>query len=228
MNQELQTLIEAEIPPLEGWATVEKAKAMVELILETIPAVAVEIGVFGGKSLIPQAMAFREIGSGFVIGIDPWTSESAVEGESDPENKEWWGKAVDFHVIHRLCMEAVHKLKLDPWLRILRMTAEEALDLQMFKAGSRTIDILHVDGNHSEVASVRNVLDYLPLVTPGGYVWFDDSDWETTQPAVKLMDTYADRVKQVGNCVLFKVKYMNWFGGNTDIFRKRLAERTRK
>lgn len=225
MTESLKNQIEATVPHLEGWASIEKALAMADLIIETAPVFTVEIGVFGGRSLIPQAMAFRELKRGFVVGIDPWNVPSAIEGESDVANQEWWGEKVDFDAIHKLCMQALQSLELLPWARILRMTSEEALDLQFAKPNGRTIDIIHIDGNHSEVASVRNVLDYLPLVTPGGYVWFDDSDWQTTQAAVKLMDTYANRVKQIGNCVLFKVKYMNWYGGATDIFRKRLAER---
>ncbi|MBI2809024.1 MAG: hypothetical protein HYX68_28910 [Planctomycetes bacterium] len=54
--------IEVAIWPLEGWCTPEKAQMLAALIIDALPALCVEIGVHGGKSLIPQAMALRQTG----------------------------------------------------------------------------------------------------------------------------------------------------------------------
>ena len=45
---------------LEGWCTDNKASILIDLILESKPTIIVEIGVFGGKSLVPMAFALKE------------------------------------------------------------------------------------------------------------------------------------------------------------------------
>ena len=47
---------------LEGWCTRHKASVMMDLIFWTKPKVVVEIGVWGGKSLIPMAFAVKALG----------------------------------------------------------------------------------------------------------------------------------------------------------------------
>jgi hypothetical protein len=56
------------------------------------------------------------------------------------------------------------------------------------------IDILHIDGNHSEEKSVRDVLLWSSSVSPLGAVVMDDTDWQTTQKAVKLLDVLFNKV----------------------------------
>jgi hypothetical protein len=65
---------------------------MAALIRREKPSVVVEIGVFGGRSLVPQALALRENKQGVVYGIDPYTAAAATEGEftSDPGGKGYW------------------------------------------------------------------------------------------------------------------------------------------
>ena len=65
---------------LEGWCSEQKASILVELVLKTRPEKIVEIGVFGGKSLVPMACALKENGSGKIYGIDPWSSAESVVG----------------------------------------------------------------------------------------------------------------------------------------------------
>lgn len=187
------------IAPLEGWCTLEKASAMAELILTEHPSRVVEIGVFGGRSLIPQAMALRENGTGIIVGIDPWRHVHAVEGNLSDADKKWWTNNVDLEGIHRGCMKALWDNGLDDFCIILRAASQHCP--MLFGGG---IDILHIDGTHSEEASIRDVNLYLPQVGRGGYVWFDDVDWTTTAKAVGVLDAACDRVDTVGSCVLFK------------------------
>jgi hypothetical protein len=201
MNIELVELIMESNGTMEGWASPEKALAMAELIEEEIPNVVVELGVFGGRSLIPQAMALRTAGSGVIIGVDPWRLAPVLEGDPSEADKDWWTNNVNLHEIHKGFMEALWKYDLSRWAIIMRGTSEE-----VFFAIPKKIDILHIDGNHTEVASVRDVSLYLPRVAPGGFVWFDDTDWPTTEKAVGLLDEACERVKAVGSCVLFRKK----------------------
>lgn len=200
MTTELETKIKSLIPHLEGWCSVEKSLEMAQLILDTRPHIIVELGVFGARSLLPMAMAVREAGQGVVYGIDPWQVEPAIEGEAEA-NAQWWLKDCPLNVIHEGCMKAIWNEKLDPYVVVMRCRAEHAAHLFM---RDRPIDILHFDQNHSEFASMRDIQLYYPLVKPGGYIWFDDTDWATTHAALNLLSEQANTVKDVGTCRLFR------------------------
>lgn len=193
MTKELEQKIKLIVPKMEGWCNVDKALAMAKLILETNPTVVVELGVFGGRSLIPQALALREADHsqnhlqphrrGILYGVDPWQVEPAIEGEVEA-NAQWWLKDCPLHVIHEGCMKAIWDEKLEPYVIIMRCRAEHALHL-FAESG---IDILHFDQNHSEMASMRDIQIYYPLVKVNGYIWFDDTNWTTTNKAQEWVD----------------------------------------
>jgi uncharacterized protein YdaT len=89
-------------------------------------------------------------------------------------------------------MKALWNENLEPWFIYIRATAEHAAHL--FK----DIDILHFDQNHSELASMRDIQIYYPLVKPGGYIWFDDTNWTTTNKAQQwLAEQGAETIKEV-------------------------------
>ena len=198
MSDNLHDQIRAAITPMEGWCWPEKALALADLILSTQPQIVVEIGVFGGRSLIPQAMALRTNGAGMIYGIDPWKLEAALEGENGPESEAWWRNNVNLHDIHRKCVEEIWRHGLDDWCVLLRCPSQRAVTL------FPSIDILHLDGNHSELASCRDVELYLPRIKHGGHVWMDDTDWQTTQRAVGLLEESTERIASVGACRLYR------------------------
>ncbi len=182
---------------LEGWTESKRGIEMAELILQEKPEVVVQIGVFGGRSLIAQAMALRHNGHGKIYAIDPWRKEAALEAESG-ENKVWWSK-LDLHQIHRGAMEAIWNYDLDEWAVIIRARSEHA-----FKLFAGGIDILEIDGNHSEPASCRDVHLYSPMLNPGAYVHFDDADWPTTQKALRTLEKTCDLIKDTGHYRLYR------------------------
>lgn len=200
MQDSIKQFIETIVPTMHGWCTPAKAYAMVDLIMRTSPRTVVEIGVFGGRSLIPQAMALRINSSGCSYGIDPWRIEPAVEGNLSEADKKWWSE-VDLNDIHRSCMDTIWNLKLEEYCVIIRAASQHCP--QLFGGG---IDILHIDGTHSEEVSVRDVKFYLPQVGRGKYIWFDDTDWTTTGKAVAMLESACERIDNVGTCVLFKRK----------------------
>lgn len=171
----------------EGWCSLEKAEHLAQLIVGGKPSLVVEIGIFGGRSLLPQAMALRYNKQGVVVGIDPWRRAATVEGGVGAENHAWWSN-LELHTVHSDFMENLWRLELGRWCLPWRCGAEECFG--MFQPQS--IDILHVDGNHSELVSCRDLDLYLPRVRHGGYVWIDDSHWNELKAAVKRMDAELD------------------------------------
>lgn len=198
MNSILHTYVTTLLPHLNGWCTPEKAAGLMELIAQTRPKTVVEIGVFGGASLIPQALALQENGCGIIHGIDPWAVDSAIEGEQDPANIDWWQK-VNLDAILADFYKALFDAKVLRRVTIHPVTSVMALD--RFSASS--IQILHIDGCHSELSSVRDVRGWLPKVADGGYIWFDDTDWNSTRKAVDFLESKCARVWTVGSCALF-------------------------
>jgi len=173
---------------LQGWCSVEKALDMVSLINRQKPQLCVELGVFGGRSLFPVGFALKRLGGGRVIGIDPWAKSSAVEGSLDKAQEDWWS-SLSYENIYSECVDNNTTLGLTEHVEIWRETASSALS----KFSDESIDILHIDGNHTVESSVRDVYEWLPKVRPGGYIWFDDLDWVSTSVAVLLLSVLCKR-----------------------------------
>ena len=69
------------------------------------------------------------------------------------------------------------------------------------------IDMLHIDGNHSEKTSFYDVTKWAPQVTSGGFIIFDDINWcengtLTTGRAVQWLDEHCIKVGEFSDsCV---------------------------
>lgn len=195
------------LPPLDGWTEPDRACEMAELVCQIKPKVIVEIGTFGGRSAIAMAFALRHVNKGGKIYcLDPWRLDYAKEGEWK-DNQEWYEKNVDLHVIHRTCMEAIWSHNIDEWLVVIRAASQHCADL------FPQIDLLLVDGNHSEIASYRDVELYVPRVRKGGFILMDDLDWSvpvdgqpvnSTRKAADFIKSNCDVVRQLGNMGIYR------------------------
>lgn len=170
---------------LEGWCTKNKASILIDLVFILRPNKIVEIGVWGGKSLIPMAQSLKQLGKGKIYGIDPWDSLASVEG-MEGANYEWWGK-VDHRLILMGLIEKIFQFQLNEQIELIKETSENAPIIE-------DIDILHIDGNHSEKSSMLDVNKWIPLVRKGGIIILDDMDWITNEKAVKFLDEHCIRV----------------------------------
>lgn len=188
-----------------GWLTPEVAHAMEELILATQPDVVVEIGVFAGLSLIHTAKALRANGHGVVYGIDPWRKEDAIKGLGTMEDPSFWDR-IDLDAVHYDCMRAIWDRGLEDYVIIVRATSQVAAQLFTFQRRDEidVIDILYIDGGHSEGTSCLDVELYLPCVKSGGHIWFDDADWASTQKAVDMLKSQCNWKKDLGHCHLYQ------------------------
>lgn len=187
-------------PALPGWCDAAKAVYLAELVLKHQPHVVVELGVFGGRSLIPMALAMRELAEthkhkGIVIGIDAWTPDAAVEGmdrhdADDQKHVDYWTR-VPLPWVQRQCAEKITELNLWQWVALMQARTEQIARIFSASPGERVIELLHIDGNHTPLASCRDVEQWMPSVVHGGHVIFDDVNWPSTQPALALMDKIA-------------------------------------
>lgn len=183
---ELKTEIAQALPLLHGWCTLEKAAHLAKLAIESerLGAV-VEIGIFGGQSLIPMALALRHSGSKqFALGIDPMSVDAAIEGGAGAkENEDWWANKVNLEEVYSGFVRSVLDLKLAYYCRWIRMRNDTCASL--FRKG--TVGLLHLDSNHSEHTSCLDAEAWSPLIAEAGYLVFDDSHWPSQAKAYRIL-----------------------------------------
>lgn len=176
---------------LEGWCSQYKASTLMDLICLVQPEIVVEIGVFGGKSLVPMGYAIKALDNGGkVYGIDPWSASASLEGDHNEANQNYWAN-LDYEAIFGGLQQKISVFGLDGTIELIRTTSEAADPIS-------NIGLLHIDGNHSDEASYFDICKWGPLVHKGGLIVFDDITWSTIDRALKWLDK---------NCVeLFKVE----------------------
>lgn len=190
--RELVREIEFILPKLAGWCSLEKATWFAETIVMLRPDLAVELGVFGGSSFIPMALAMRhnrvkqKVTNGMAYGVDPYSTDCALECVLEPEHREWWGKE-DLSAIRTRCEQAITTLCLEKDCQLVVEKSDDSAVL--FEFGS--IGFLHIDANHSVERSCRDVDTWLPKVKKGGIVVLDDIDWPTVTNARDMIRSVA-------------------------------------
>lgn len=165
--QETLSKVAVEWASITGWCPLEKAQDLAMAVMVLRPEVVVELGVWAGRSLIPMAITCRELGKGTVFAVDPWSPVASVVGY-DAANAKWWG-AADHEAIYRAFSQKVVALGLESVVTIHRQTSNE------FQPPAK-IDVLHVDGLHTEQA-LTDVKRFAPNVRFGGLVCIDDIGW---------------------------------------------------
>jgi predicted O-methyltransferase YrrM len=179
-------ILEAEAK-LSGWCTREKALMLARIVLEERPKICVEIGVFGGRSLMPCAAALRHNGEGEIYGIEAWSPNVATENATNEVNDDWWTK-VDFPGIKRAFYQFAAAANLTAQVRLIEAPSRRAAGL--FDG----IDFLHIDGSHSMINAAEDVILFVRKVRSGGIVVFDDINWKTTAPARELLREMCETV----------------------------------
>jgi cephalosporin hydroxylase len=187
-----------------GWCSKEKAVQFIDLVLEVKPEVCVEIGVFGGQSLFPVASALKYLDHGVVVGIDPWSLNEIIpyfDPVKEKAHVDWWSR-VNMEQIYYSYLNMLSQHQLEDYVITIRNASSQAIH------AISQIDILYIDGNHSEAASCQDVKLFLPKVRSGGYIWLNDSLWSDLQSAVDLLFEDCEFIKLIdgGNCILFRKK----------------------
>lgn len=189
---------------IPGWCSIEKAEKMMQLIYDTRPNICVEIGVFGGSSIYPTARALQYLKKGVVYAIDPWSREECLEGYTpeDP-NYQWWA-SIDLSEVFQNFGLMLKRYKLTNYCHVMRMSSKQALP----HFADNSIDILHIDGNHTEAPSLADVQMFVPKIKKGGYLWLDDANWTSMNKAVEylmLSEQFAvDYERSTNACLLFQ------------------------
>lgn len=188
------------ISAMDGWTTPQKAEAIFNLILKIKPKLCVEIGVFGGRSLIPVALALKQLGAGKIVGIDPWSAAASAAGQVEPNSEKWWGD-LNHENIYTNFIWHLKKQGVESFVEVVRSTSEAA-------SPPAEIDFLSLDGNHGEDA-VKDAIKFAPFVKLGGYIMLDDLDW-----AGGFVRRAEDYIKSIG------FSFVKLFDGQTGLYQR--------
>lgn len=190
-----------EIEILPGWCSEWKFRDIYETVRASRAPRCVEIGVHGGRSLLAFAHGIKDSdgSAGFVFGIDPYDREKVREGGDGATNHDWWTQeALDALFLKSFLMLSDRRIGV--YAIILRLDS-----LSAHKRWSpQSFDFLHIDGNHSELCSCRDVQLYLPLVRQGGIIYFDDINWPTTLRAQGMLAEQCDLLRVVDQCAVYR------------------------
>lgn len=171
MNQLLSEIKAANAANPHGWTSPEKACIIASTIIALRPKLSMEIGVYAGRGIVPMGMAHRFIGTGSVIGIDPWDSDESAKGQLNPEDERWW-KSCDHESIYQVCQMEVERYALQRWIKLVRSTS----DAYRMYPTPKGLGVLRIDGNHGEQALI-DTERFAPAVIPGGIIFLDDLKW---------------------------------------------------
>jgi len=186
------------IPSLEGWTTPKRACEMAEKIIEIKAKVSVDIGVFAGRSTTAMGFAARELLDSIVYGIDPWHPVIAEESDDNKDGVDWWKEKANLEGMHNQAVYSIFNHRLEKWVVLIQSKSEYVH--QLFT----TIDVLNIDGAHGEIASCRDVTLYMPKVKSGGYIFMDDTDWVSTQKALRMIEEQCELINDTGKARTYR------------------------
>ena len=185
------TAVEAEITPaarglltavtaLEGWCSPQKAMLLYSLARAHKPKTVVEIGIYGGRSIVPIAAALKDNGVGQVYGIETWSGSAATSYRTNIANDFWW-QNIDFPKLKGDFLQFVVQHQLQDTIRVVEAASDRCAGL------FDRIDLLHIDGGHSTYGAAQDVVNYVSKVPSGGIIVYDDINWPSTAAGLDIL-----------------------------------------
>ena len=200
-KEEARASIKVDLERFTGWCGHEKATKLFDTVIALDPSLIVEVGVYGGRSLAVMATAALYLNhSCKVFGFDTWDTKQSLEhlrpleSALDKDTKDYWDtqnpRAIYDEMMQRL-------VQYDMITEVIPICEESSNASGLFLDGS--IDLLHLDANHTEWASTRDVLLWVPKVRSGGLVCLDDTNFESLPTAMRFTLMYCDEVYSPGD-----------------------------
>jgi methyltransferase family protein len=192
---DLAATICGAVAALDGWCTEHKALFMAEQILRYGYRRGVEIGVFGGRSVVPIALAMNLLG-GEVSGIDAWSRTVAVEDPINRGDTEWWTN-VDLTAVKRRFLSYLADSEVAEIIRIIEAPSRDAVRLFRRRRSGERVDFLHIDGGHSEAQALGDARRWIGVVRPGGMIVLDDFHWPSVLSARRFLRSRCATVAEI-------------------------------
>jgi predicted O-methyltransferase YrrM len=145
---------------IPGWFHEGSAALLYQIMRADPPQTVVEIGSYLGRSTVFFGLTLREVNpDGVVVAIDPHTGD----------RQQLEGLSTDRLATYDLFCQHCRAAGVEAFVE-----AHLAESLEVARDWARPVDLLYVDGWHSYAAVIADGEAWLPHLTPGGVVVFDD------------------------------------------------------
>lgn len=164
-----------------GWASSERIAQYKNFISHIKNGKIVEIGVYGGDSLLSVLDLCYE-NKNKIIGIDPWEKNSLANGQPLTENTT--PKLSEFHYNmkkNRINLENILS-EVDTDNRVELMFDFSSNISALFEDNS--VDMVYIDGAHDYASVLKDLECWHSKVKEGGILWGDDYNWPSVRKAV--------------------------------------------
>lgn len=172
-------------------------KDIIDEMLKRKNSIFVEIGIYGGATLLSLYDTCKE-NDNKVFGIDPHDKINIYNGASKEEtSEEAKTNAIKIFSHNRKNLQKIiKKYKIDDIITYINETSSDAI--KYFEDNS--IDLLHIDGDHSYEGVYSDLLLYYPKVKNNGIIICDDFNWVSVKNGITDF------------CNNFNVKNINDYG----------------
>jgi hypothetical protein len=187
-------IIEERLEGVTGFCPMDKAHIMADLVVKHHIRNFIELGVYCGRSFFPVALAIKTLYSEMgeptsILGIDAWEGSACEIGygtsAEDMPHRNYWAGMINHENALAATVHLLRSLSLQDDAKLLKV---KSVDYAAY-VEDESVDMLHQDSNHSEYYSQREVELYHNKIKKGGWWIFDDTDWETTKKAQRLLES---------------------------------------
>ena len=95
---------------------------------------------------------------------------------------DWWN-TINYNNVYDTFCNNIKEADVEYFVDIIKNNSVNSVNHINFE-----IDILHIDGNHEEESSCKDVELYLPKIKQRGFLWFNDANWGQCKKAIELIE----------------------------------------
>jgi SAM-dependent methyltransferase len=192
-----------------GQCAREKALAICAIMPSAVKGDVIEIGSLFGKSTYIFNRLASYCGVGGTLAIDPWRLEVSIQHDAAPNiqdaPRKWnWEMVYQGFLVNMLgcACPPFNYMKTTSADAYARYSANPEVTTPEFGSTifGGSIAVLHIDGNHDEVAVAEDFNLWSKRLAPGAWVVFDDYNWPHGDGPRKVADRavseFGDRVQR--------------------------------
>jgi len=150
-----------------------------------------DLGVYGGGSLFPQATMHNKYTDGIVYGVDPYNKEDMVQFDNTDTEFLKLQKDVlnnlDVEELYHYILNLINELSYADNVKFLRMRSDKAINY--FVENNVRFDLMFIDGNHDTKNAMSDMVLYIPRLNNNGFLVIDDTPWPSIRPAYDYAKT---------------------------------------
>ena len=162
------------ISSASGWCWREKAELIYTLTSSPNVRAGVEIGVFGGRSLLPMCLGLAK-NQGIAYGYDPYEKHRVYQVD-----QSYWDK-LDYDGLMHEAMGLLSKYGISTDV----LQRKRSLDASLNHPGG--IQFLHIDGSHYMWDTVLDLALWTRKLDVGGWLLLDDTNYDAVVDSAVLL-----------------------------------------